>query len=119
MMNATTLKPFPRILSSILLFLLACSTARSAPGQPNVVVMLIDNHSFFELSGHGHPVVRTPRIDQFAAEGVSFSNFHAPPFCSPSRGALLTGRYALRAGIHNTVGGVSILHRDEKTLADQ
>lgn len=117
----TTTTPFqllPRILSSILLFLLACSTARSTPGQPNVVVMLIDNHGFFELSCHGHPVLQTPRIDQFAAEGVSFSNFHAPPFCSPSRGALLTGRYALRAGIHNTVGGVSILHRDEKTVAD-
>ena len=63
-------------------------------------------------------MVQTPRIDRLSRTGVNFTDFNAPPFCSPSRGALLTGRYALRYGIHNTVGGVSILHRDERTLAD-
>lgn len=106
------------VLLSLILLLLSCSAPKSRSEQPNVVVMLIDNHSYFELSRNGHQIVQTPMIDQFAEEGINFTNFHAAPFCSPSRAALLTGRYALRAGIHNTVGGVSILHRNEKTMAD-
>ncbi|MEM9141999.1 MAG: sulfatase-like hydrolase/transferase, partial [Bacteroidota bacterium] len=86
--------------------------------KPNVVVVLIDNHGYYELSRNGHPVVRTPHLDNLTQTGVNFTDFNAPPFCSPSRAALLTGRYALRSGVHNTVGGVSILHRNETTLAD-
>ncbi|MEO1011564.1 MAG: sulfatase-like hydrolase/transferase [Bacteroidota bacterium] len=86
--------------------------------QPNVVVVLIDNQGYYELSRNGHPVVRTPHMDNLARTGVNFTDFNAPPFCSPSRAALLTGRYALRSGVHNTVGGVSILHRNEKTMAN-
>ncbi|MDC0299481.1 sulfatase-like hydrolase/transferase [Verrucomicrobia bacterium] len=93
-------------------------SAAHARVKPNVVIVLIDNHGYHELSRNGHPVVQTPRIDRLSRTGVNFTDFNAPPFCSPSRGALLTGRYALRYGIHNTVGGVSILHRDEATLAD-
>ncbi len=93
-------------------------SAAHARVKPNVVIVLIDNHGYHELSRNGHPVVQTPRIDKLSRTGVNFTDFNAPPFCSPSRGALLTGRYALRYGIHNTVGGVSILHRDEATLAD-
>jgi arylsulfatase A-like enzyme len=90
----------------------------SKTNKPNVVIMLIDNHSYYELSRNGHPVVQTPRIDKLAETGVNFTDFNAPPFCSPSRAELLTGRYALRAGIYTTTGGVSILHKNEKTLAD-
>ncbi|MEQ6120694.1 sulfatase-like hydrolase/transferase [Reichenbachiella sp. MALMAid0571] len=86
--------------------------------KPNVVVVLIDNQGYFELSRNGHQVVQTPRIDKLASQAVNFTDFNAPPFCSPSRAALLTGRYALRAGIHNTVGGVSILHKNETTMAE-
>ena len=51
-------------------------------------------------------------------ERVDFLNCHAPPFCSPSRAFLLPGRYLMGAGIQNTIGGVSILHGRERTLAD-
>ncbi|MBT6237516.1 MAG: sulfatase-like hydrolase/transferase [Verrucomicrobia bacterium] len=102
---------------SIFITVFFISAAHTAV-KPNVVIVLIDNHGYHELSRNGHPVVQTPRIDRLSRTGVNFTDFNAPPFCSPSRGALLTGRYALRYGIHNTVGGVSILHRDERTLAD-
>jgi arylsulfatase A-like enzyme len=95
---------------------LFCAVSLSA--APNVLLILTDNQSYHELGCHGHELVKTPHIDSLAEESVDFTNFHAPPYCSPSRGLLLTGRYALRLGIHNTVGGVSILHKDEKTLAD-
>lgn len=93
--------------------------ARS-PGDspPNVLLILTDNQSYFELSTHGHAQLQTPHIDRLAAQSVNFQNFHAPPFCSPSRAEMLTGRYALRSGVHDTVGGRSILHRNEATLAD-
>lgn len=86
--------------------------------KPNIVLVLTDNQSYYELSSHGHNYVRTPRIDALAAQGVDFSNFYAAPYCSPSRGSLMTGRYSLRSGIHNTIGGFCILNRREHTVAD-
>ncbi|MGK0239861.1 MAG: arylsulfatase A-like enzyme [Candidatus Pelagisphaera sp.] len=86
--------------------------------RPNVLLILTDNQSYFELSCHGHEQVQTPRIDKLAGESVDLVNFHAPPFCSPSRTLLMTGRYAMRAGVHTTVQGVSIMHKDEITMAN-
>ncbi len=102
----------------MVLLLFSCSSREVPNDRPNVVLVLIDNQSYFELSRNGHQIVETPRIDRLAEKAVNFTDFHAPPFCSPSRTALLTGRYALRAGVHNTIGGVSILHKDETTVAD-
>tara|TARA_A100001037_G_scaffold141582_1_gene128422 strand:+ start:1323 stop:1535 length:213 start_codon:yes stop_codon:yes gene_type:complete len=45
--------------------------------RPNVLLILTDNQSFYELSCHGHPHIRTPRIDGFAAESVDFVNFRS------------------------------------------
>ena len=84
----------------------------------NVLLILTDNQAYNELSFKGHPVVQTPHIDKLSKESVDFTNFHAPAYCSPSRAALLTGRHPLRYGIHNPIGGVSILHKREKTLGD-
>jgi arylsulfatase A-like enzyme len=110
---------FMRLKNLLLIILIVFSTSSfSNENKPNVVLILIDNHGYFELSRNGNQIVQTPRIDKLAEVGVNFTDFNAPPFCSPSRGALLTGRYALRAGIYNTVGGVSILHKNEVTIAD-
>jgi len=52
------------------------------------------------LSGYGHPGVRSPRLDQLAAEGILFTRAHAAaPLCSPSRGSLFTGRYPHSNGL--------------------
>ncbi len=91
-----------------------CSHAQ----QPNVLLILTDNQSYYELSANGHEIVKTPNIDKFADQGIVFDNFYATPYCSPSRAELLTGRYALRYGIHNTVGGVSILPTSETPVSD-
>ena len=103
----------------IIITFFSCNKKKKAQEpKPNVVVILIDNQGYYELSRNGHQIVQTPRIDKLSREAVNFTDFNAPPFCSPSRAALLTGRHALRAGIHNTVGGVSILHKNETTMAD-
>ncbi len=105
------------VLTVTLLFF-SCAEKTVLKSKPNVLVILIDNQGYYELSRNGNEIVQTPRIDALSTTAVNFTDFYAPPFCSPSRSALLTGRYALRAGIHNTVGGVSILHKDEITMAD-
>lgn len=84
----------------------------------NVVFLLSDNQSYYEMGCHGHPVIKTPRIDGFAKQSVDFNHFYAPPYCSPSRAVILTGQYAMRSGVHDTIGGRSIMHRDMVTLAD-
>lgn len=88
----------------------------TASDKPNVVFILSDNQSFYEMSCHGHADIKTPHIDRLADQSVEFTNFHAPPFCSPSRAVILTGRYAIRSGVFTTIAGRSILHKDEKTL---
>lgn len=85
----------------------------------NIVLVLTDNQGYYELACKGNPYLETPNIDKFAREGVDFCNFHAENFCSPSRAALLTGRQPMRYGVHNTVGGVSLLDPREVTLADR
>ncbi|MEM8734974.1 MAG: sulfatase-like hydrolase/transferase, partial [Planctomycetota bacterium] len=80
---------------------------------------MTDNQGYFELECKGNPYLKTPNINAFARRGVDFCNFHAENFCSPSRAALLTGRQPMRMGVHNTVGGVSLLSPDEVTLADR
>ena len=88
----------------------------TASDKPNVVFILSDNQSYYEMSCHGHADIKTPHIDKLAGQSVEFTNFHAPPFCSPSRAVILTGRHAMRSGVFTTISGRSILHKDEKTL---
>ena len=99
-------------------FVLLATAALVTAGRPNIVYLLSDNQSYYEMSCHGHAQIVTPHIDRFAKESVEFTHFYAPPYCSPSRAVILTGRYAMRSGVFTTIGGRSILHRDETTLAD-
>lgn len=68
--------------------------------SPNVVILLTDDQGYNDLSCYGSPVIKTPRLDEMAKEGIRFTSFYdAAPLCSPSRGALLTGCYPQRIGI--------------------
>ncbi len=67
------------------------------PGAPNVVVILLDDVGYGQLSAFGGPC-RTPNIDAVAGRGLRYSNFHTTALCSPTRACLLTGRN------HHTVG---------------
>lgn len=91
------------------------STLETVP--PNVVFILTDDQGYPELGCHGNPVIRTPHLDALAAESVSFTQFHAGPTCAPTRAALLTGHHANSTGVWHTIGGRSLLRKDEWTLA--
>ena len=80
--------------------LLALSMPNALAEQPNFVVIFADDLGYGDLGVYGSETIRTPNLDRMAAEGMRFTDFYtAAPFCSPSRAALLTGRYPVRAGV--------------------
>ena len=95
--------------------------ASAAPTPPpNIVFILCDDLGFGDLASYGSKL-RTPNLDRLAAEGVRFTNFcSADPVCSPSRAALLTGRYPTRVGVPRVLmpPDKDGLNLDETTLAN-
>ncbi|MGJ8624152.1 MAG: arylsulfatase [Yoonia sp.] len=85
---------------------------------PNVIIVMTDDQGYGDLGCTGNPWISTPHIDAFSREAVRCNDFHVSPLCTPSRGALMTGRYPLRNGAWATAWGRSILRRDETTMAD-
>jgi len=65
--------------------------AHPAGDSPNVVIVLLDDTGFAQLGCYGSEI-DTPHIDELAAGGLQFTNFHVTPLCSPTRASLLTGR---------------------------
>ncbi len=77
---------------------LACDAFGAA--RPNVVIIFTDDLGYGDLGCYGSPVISTPRLDKMAAEGLRFTDFYsAAEVCTPSRAALLTGRYPIRSGM--------------------
>ncbi|MEM1059722.1 MAG: sulfatase-like hydrolase/transferase [Verrucomicrobiota bacterium] len=76
----------------------------STSQPPNIVMILSDDHGYGDASCYGGPHVQTPNIDRLAASGVRFTQFYAnSPVCSPSRAALLTGRYPDTVGVPGVI----------------
>jgi arylsulfatase A-like enzyme len=92
--------------------------AEEAGRRPNVIFILTDDQGYPDLGCHGNPWLHTPHLDTLARESVRFDNFHVQPLCTPTRGALMTGRNPVRNGAWGTAWGNSFLHSDERTLAD-
>ena len=67
---------------------------RSAERGPNFIIIFTDDQGYQDLGCFGSANIRTPNIDRMAAEGTKFTDFYvAAPLCTPSRAALMTGRY--------------------------
>lgn len=83
----------------------ALTAATTVASALNVVVVLIDDLGYGDLGCYGNPQVRTPFVDRLAREGTRFTQAYAPsPVCSPSRAALLTGRWPARLGLTDAIG---------------
>ena len=81
------------------ILLLTSSITVGANERPNVVLVLMDNFGYGEVGVYGGGVMRgapTPNIDSIAAQGLQLTNFNVEAECTPSRAALLTGRYGIR-----------------------
>ncbi len=74
----------------------------TAQTKPNIVFIYADDLGYGDLGCYGSKVNRTPHLDQLAKDGIRFTDFYsAAPVSSPSRAALLTGRYPIRMGINH------------------
>lgn len=99
--------------------------AHNAPQKPNIVVIFCDDLGWGDLGCFGNPILRTPNLDRMAAEGQRWTQFYvAAPVCTPSRAALMTGRYPIRNGMTSAKRGVLFpdsgggLPLEEITLAE-
>jgi len=90
--------------------------------KPNFILIFTDDQGYNDLGCFGSETIKTPHIDQLAAEGRKFTSFMvASPVCTPSRAGLLTGSYPKRVGLHKGVLFPTSdygLNPDEYTIAD-
>lgn len=91
-----------RLCLSFLLFSLPLAFSKTE--RPNFIIIMVDDMGFAGVSCFGNPYFETPEIDQLAAQGIRFTDFHSSgTVCSPTRTGLLTGRYQQRAGIEAVI----------------
>jgi arylsulfatase len=96
---------------------------QSRTAFPNIVFILMDNLGYGEVGVYGGGITRgapTPRIDRLAADGMRLTNFNVEAQCTPSRSAIMTGRFAIRSGTHSVPigGGPEGLTQWEVTIAE-
>jgi arylsulfatase A-like enzyme len=83
-----------------LLVLLAGAAAGNAPARPNVVLILADDLGYADLGCYGCKDIRTPHLDRLAKQGTRLTQFYSNgPVCTPTRAALMTGRWQQRVGL--------------------
>ncbi len=108
-----------RLLVTILIpiVLVLFAQASSAETKPNIIYLMLDEWGYFESGHMGHSELLTPTIDQFAAEGMRFTNAYAgAPVCGPTRAVLLTGLHSGHTSMRAN-NGFAPIREDEPTLA--
>lgn len=103
---------------AVILFALPAFEAFSAERQPNIVYIMLDEWGYYEMSGVGHPDIRTPNIDKlFLNEGMRFTQALAgAPVCAPTRVSLMLGQHTGHTSSRNN-GGASPIRADDITIA--
>lgn len=82
-----------------LLFLLLCGHLTYAQQQPNIIIIVSDDHAFQSIGAYGSKLMKTPSIDRIAKEGVRFDKGYVTnSICGPSRAVILTGKYSHKNG---------------------
>ena len=78
--------------------------------RPNVIMIMTDDQGYGDVGFHGNDLIKTPNIDQFAADNLEFTRFYVCPTCAPTRAGLMTGRYHHRTGILGTMSGDALIN---------
>jgi len=89
----------PAFLLVLIMFSPLAVAAAKGESKPNIILVVMDNFGYGEVGVYGGGVLRgaaTPNIDSIAAEGFQLTNFNVEAECTPSRAALMTGRYGIR-----------------------
>ena len=123
MRPTSSVQPRIRLCCAALAVLAVClegcgGTQRSDSRPPNVIVVLTDDQGYGDMSAHGNPVLETPIMDRLHDESVRLTNFHVAPVCTPTRGELMTGQYALRNKAGMVPAGRNLMRRDVPTMPE-
>jgi arylsulfatase A-like enzyme len=96
-----------------------CCSSLLANEKPNIVFVMADDFGYADPGFNGGTAIQTPVLDKLAAEGAVLRSHYVQPVCSPTRAALMTGRYAVRTGVYTIVrpGAEWGLPLTERTLA--
>src|SRR5712672_251119 len=79
------------------------ASVNAADKKPNIVHIVADDLGWKDVGFNGCTDIKTPNLDKLAETGVKFSQFYAQPMCTPTRAALMTGRYPFRYGLQTIV----------------
>ncbi|MHC4993751.1 MAG: arylsulfatase B [Planctomycetota bacterium] len=115
------MKHLPRFIYTLLLALTSLACPAFAAERPHIIVLLADDLGWGDVSYHAEGQIATPHIDRLAARGAQLNRFYSQPVCSPTRAALMTGRYPMRYGMQCGVVKPWANHGlplQEQTLAD-
>lgn len=103
------------------LMLVAVAGMAQPKSKPNIIIILGDDLGYGDIGAFGATDIRTPNIDKLASDGLKFTSFYSTsPVCSPTRAALMTGRFPRRLGIDHVFFPESFtgLPQEEVTLAE-
>lgn len=105
---------------SIALWVACCGTALATDQRrPNIILIFTDDQGYQDVGCFGSKTIKTPHLDQMAAEGVRLTSFYAQPVCGVSRAALMTGSYPIRVAEPGSVKRLhTVLHPKETTIAE-
>lgn len=100
--------------------LIRCSMLPNAQDlqKPNIILIITDDQGFGDLGYYGNPHIQTPTLDSLAAHSVRFDDFLVNPVCAPTRSAIMTGKYAMSTGVHDTYRGGAMMAPSEITIAE-
>src|SRR3978361_722427 len=90
----------------LLLLIVEMASAQQKSSHPNIVFILADDLGYKDLGVYGNPFNETPHLDSLARSGLKFNQaYSACPVCSPSRAAIMTGKYPARLHLTNYIAG--------------
>ena len=96
----------------------SCNISNDHNDKPNIILIVADDLGYGDLSIFGNKNILTPNIDKLGEEGVVFTDFHSNgSVCSPTRAALLTGKYQQRVGVSGVITAKN--HRDKGLSTDE
>lgn len=95
-----------------------CADRTESGRAPNILLVLTDDQGYGDLGFHGNKKIDTPVLDRLASESVRFDRFFVCPYCTPTRAALMTGRYPLRTGAASVTRGLETVRSEEVTVAE-
>lgn len=120
-MLATVRRRFAGIFGFItVLSVVLAAAADETLQRPNFLLLYIDNLGYGDLGCYGNKENKTPNIDRLAGEGVRCTDFYiASPSCSPSRGAILTGRHPVRTGLNYQLSNNEVAKKEGLPLRER